>query len=335
MNLVKLGSTTTRFIYGNGELLATVEGNGTATSTRYYHSDHLGSTRLVTDSTGVGKQALDYYPYSVPRTDNGPYDGDRTYIGEMYDPETSLSYLNARYYEGNRGQFLSQDPVFWEVAQTQDGIAVLRNPQAQNSYSYAQNNPLVYKDPSGRVSTNANYTYTTPVYGVPLGPTFGVYSNGNDPILYFGIAVADKPGPSGSLTISAGSPSEGFDSSLNAFTRRFLGGAVSLISGETPEIGVGTQGFGGSVTIGIKVSRIASLGGPAEYITTPSMNVQPTPTREETISLPRNSNTNYSSSGSSKKKSSEPTKTQLKTMESQINQIKRILSDMKSRYGLP
>ncbi len=145
----KEGSTTTRFIYGNGELLATVEGNGTATSTRYYHADHLGSTRLVTDSSGVGKQALDYYPYGSQRITNGVYTAPRTYIGEIGDQSTQLQYLNARYYDPQRGQFLSQDPVFW-------GSQNLSNPQSFNSYSYAENNPVNRKDPSGLVTAKGS-----------------------------------------------------------------------------------------------------------------------------------------------------------------------------------
>ena len=47
------------------------------------------------------------------------------------------AFLNARYYDSGRGQFLSEDPVFWEVGQTQDGKSVLTNPQAMNSYGYA------------------------------------------------------------------------------------------------------------------------------------------------------------------------------------------------------
>jgi hypothetical protein len=96
----KEGATTTKFIFGNGILLATTEGNGTATSTKYYHPDHLGGTNGVTDQTGAVVQSLDYYPYGAPRIDSGAYEADRTYIGELYDPETNLSYLNARYYAG-------------------------------------------------------------------------------------------------------------------------------------------------------------------------------------------------------------------------------------------
>lgn len=147
----KEGATTTRFIYGNGELLASVEGNGAATTTQYYHQDHLGSTRLITNSVGVGVQVLDYYPYGAPRIDNGAYDADRAYIGEVYDNETELSYLNARYMESKQGQFLSQDPVFLDMGlTTSESQVALQNPQVQNSYSYGQNNPITNKDPDGR-----------------------------------------------------------------------------------------------------------------------------------------------------------------------------------------
>ena len=64
----------------------------------------------------------------------------RQYIGQYDDSESDLAYLNARYYDSGRGQFTSQDPVFWEIAQTPDGVRVLQNPQAQNSYT----RPCVY-----------------------------------------------------------------------------------------------------------------------------------------------------------------------------------------------
>lgn len=58
--------------------------------------------------------------------------------------------MNARYYESAKGSFISQDPVFWEIGTTQDGKSVLLNPQSQNTYSYALNNPILYSDKSGR-----------------------------------------------------------------------------------------------------------------------------------------------------------------------------------------
>ena len=146
-------STTTKHILdAAGGLIATIEGNGTATSTSYHHTDHLGGGNVSTDATGEVIETTDYYPFGEQRIATGSFEEQRKFIGEEYDTETNLSYLNARYYEGSRGQFTSQDPVFWEIGQSSDGKSVLQNPQAQNSYSYAQNNPLVNKDPTGRFS---------------------------------------------------------------------------------------------------------------------------------------------------------------------------------------
>ena len=45
-------------------------GGGHATTTIHYiHTDHLGSTHLVTDTTGAISEATDYYAYGAPRTD--------------------------------------------------------------------------------------------------------------------------------------------------------------------------------------------------------------------------------------------------------------------------
>jgi RHS repeat-associated protein len=36
-------------------------------------------------------------------------------VGQQYDVATALDYLNARYYNGSQGQFLSEDPVFLAI----------------------------------------------------------------------------------------------------------------------------------------------------------------------------------------------------------------------------
>ena len=134
--------------------MTTEEGTPTVTTTTTYtHTDHLGGTNAVTDNRGNVVETLDYYPYGEVKLDEkaGNYNGSkRKYIGEEYDSVTGLSYLNARYYNGKEGRFLSEDPVFWEVGQTKDGKGVLLNPQAMNSYAYAGGNPIVKKDPDGR-----------------------------------------------------------------------------------------------------------------------------------------------------------------------------------------
>jgi RHS repeat-associated protein len=125
--------------------------NGAATGspiTRFIHPDHLGSTNVVTDQNGNLVQLMDYYPYGATRiaTSTYPTNEKRQYIGQMYDQGSGLSYLNARYYSGSQGQFLSEDPVFWGNPKAQN----LMDPQSLDTYSYSVDNPITKKDPSGR-----------------------------------------------------------------------------------------------------------------------------------------------------------------------------------------
>jgi len=59
----------------------------------------------------------------------------------VYDSQTGLYYLNARYYNPATGRFLSEDPV----GQTSS------NALSYNEYAYAENNPVLLTDPSGMV----------------------------------------------------------------------------------------------------------------------------------------------------------------------------------------
>jgi RHS repeat-associated protein len=96
-------------------------------------------------------QLLDYYPYGATRvsTSSYPTNEKRQYIGQFSDAQTNLDYLQARYYDNTRGQFVSQDPEFWNGKQN------LLDPQSLNAYSYAQDNPITGKDPDGLALTAA------------------------------------------------------------------------------------------------------------------------------------------------------------------------------------
>ena len=144
-----LTATTTKHIFSpDGTLLATGVGSGTSNaSTTYLHSDHLGGTNLTTDEDGEVTQTLDYYPYGSHRINSGSSNEQRRFIGEEYDGDTEFSYLNARYYEGSRAQFLSQDPLFLKLG-TGDH-SHLADPQSLQSYAYSRNNPIKFKDPGG------------------------------------------------------------------------------------------------------------------------------------------------------------------------------------------
>jgi len=94
-------------------------------------------------------QWFDYAPYGavIASTNTGTTRAARQYVNRFAD-QSNLDYLNARYYDPARGQFISQDPAFWSNKQN------LMNPQSLNSYSYANDNPITGKDPDGLASSN-------------------------------------------------------------------------------------------------------------------------------------------------------------------------------------
>jgi uncharacterized protein RhaS with RHS repeats len=143
-------STTTEYVFNGDTLLATVDqqlASGTAAGTaktRYVHPDHLGSTNAVTDENANLVENLDFFPYGGTRISVGTSTRERRQYINRFTDDSTLSYLNARYYEASRGQFLSQDPTFLALGDPRrlDTIThesqqtFLRNPQQMNSYSY-------------------------------------------------------------------------------------------------------------------------------------------------------------------------------------------------------
>jgi RHS repeat-associated protein len=164
------GATITRYPFENYEIknsvakiylnlgdifVGTIE--GTSTNPTYILTDHLGGTTHTTNASGTIIQILDYYPYGETRIDTGTTKETDQYTGYKKDYSTNLNYAGARYYNGSIGRFISQDPVALalgnqSVIEDKTGIkfnTYLRNPQTHNSYGYAGNNPVKYKDKNG------------------------------------------------------------------------------------------------------------------------------------------------------------------------------------------
>lgn len=111
-------------------------------SVEFLFHDHLGSVVGVANSTQV-TQTSTYDPFGIP-TDTaraGMEEESHGYIGERYDEDTNLSYLNARYYDPEIGIFLSPD--WFDVMQP--GVGTHR-------YAYSAYDPVNRLDPSGNQS---------------------------------------------------------------------------------------------------------------------------------------------------------------------------------------
>jgi RHS repeat-associated protein len=110
----------------------------------YYHLDHLGSTRVITDEDGVVVSQHHYLAYGEERP--GAVEASlntRAFTGHERDSDTGLDYMLARYYSSSLGRFMAVDPV-QRLAQS------LGNPQRWNRFTYALNNPVGFIDPDGR-----------------------------------------------------------------------------------------------------------------------------------------------------------------------------------------
>jgi len=124
------------------------------TSTCYLTVDHLGSTRLLTDSNGSSTVTrYDYQPFGAEIT--ATYGGRTTgmgyamapdtmgpkYTGQYRDTETTMDWFEVRHLSGAQGRYQSVDPG--------NAGADPSDPQTWNGYAYVGNNPLSYTDPSG------------------------------------------------------------------------------------------------------------------------------------------------------------------------------------------
>jgi RHS repeat-associated protein len=119
-----------------------------SSSLYFYHGDHLGSTSVVTDSTGTQVQALTYYPFGQTRTNvpGTPINVAHKYTGKELDNATGLYWYEWRSYDPVLARFLVPDTI---VPSPQD-------PQGLNRYSYVTNNPLRYTDPTGHFRLNVS-----------------------------------------------------------------------------------------------------------------------------------------------------------------------------------
>jgi len=73
----KEGATTTIHIFAGGDTVGSIEMTASSQDTRFTHTDHLGSTHIVSDSNGDVVQELDYLPFGAERIAIGKNITDR------------------------------------------------------------------------------------------------------------------------------------------------------------------------------------------------------------------------------------------------------------------
>ena len=107
----------------------------------YYFADHLGTARVVANSSGGLLDDSDFYPYGGERVVTSSSGNRYKFTGKERDTETGLDAFGARYYGSTLGRFTSADP--------KAASAHIVSPQSWNRYTYSQNNSLKYIDSDG------------------------------------------------------------------------------------------------------------------------------------------------------------------------------------------
>jgi RHS repeat-associated protein len=99
---------------------------------QYNFLDNLGSVRVTIDAEGI--HGYDYKPFG----DTLMADGENRigFAAQERDEESRYFAMGARQYDCLSGRFLSLDPLMDKFPE-------------QSPYSYANNNPISFKDPTG------------------------------------------------------------------------------------------------------------------------------------------------------------------------------------------
>jgi RHS repeat-associated protein len=128
-------------IYVGGSKLGFYDASGTS----FEYSDWTGSTRLVTNSSGVTVANYSSTPFGMLNPLSTASD-EAQVSGLDWDSESLTGHSWARQYSPWSGSWFSPDPSNMSYDFT--------NPQSLNRYSYVQNDPMSYSDPLGMARWN-------------------------------------------------------------------------------------------------------------------------------------------------------------------------------------
>ena len=147
------GSSLTQMSVGNNLLNFTYDASGlpmsvTYNGTEYYYVTNLqGDVTAILNSSGTAVVQYTYDAWGNILTTTGTMastlgvHNPLRYRGYVFDSETSLYYLQSRYYDPEIGRFLNADDVAYLGA---DGTLL-----SYNLFAYCGNNPVMGYDPTG------------------------------------------------------------------------------------------------------------------------------------------------------------------------------------------
>lgn len=135
----------------------------------FYHVDGLGSTRALTDASGVVTARYLYDAFGRILAQSGPTVNSYLFAGQQRDSARGWDYLRARYYDPSLGCFTAADPL----------RGSLHDPRSFQVYGYGMNDPVNRTDPSGLQVSLAEVGATFSLFsGILFGAALGGIQGG-------------------------------------------------------------------------------------------------------------------------------------------------------------
>ncbi|MYS80011.1 polymorphic toxin-type HINT domain-containing protein [Embleya scabrispora] len=159
--IIRREAGKTTLYLGGDELTTNTDGTGPVVGTRYYPTgggttvvrsgngalvymaaDHHGTPSSTLDAATLTATRRQSKPFGEargpqPTQANGQWPDDKGFLGKPMDA-TGLTHVGAREYDPSLGRFISVDPIM-----------DLTDAGQMHGYTYSNNNPLTFSDPSG------------------------------------------------------------------------------------------------------------------------------------------------------------------------------------------
>ncbi|MFJ5218724.1 RHS repeat-associated core domain-containing protein [Streptomyces sp. NPDC088354] len=184
-------SGTTKTLTGNryytaaGQTIAVRTVTSSTNTLTFLAGDNHGTTSIALDATTLAITKRYTNPFGAPRGTKPTWPDDKAFLGAPADTTTGLTHIGAREYDPTTGRFISVDPIL------NTGAA-----QSLNGYTYANNSPATFSDPTGLdygcgasagaclpPDPDANANHCPPFCsadGQPHGPSTGGPHNGGN-----------------------------------------------------------------------------------------------------------------------------------------------------------
>jgi RHS repeat-associated protein len=152
-----------------------------STTSSWYHTDALGSTQALSNSSQVTSDTYLYDAWGNPITSTGTTVNPFRWVGNVgyyFDSDTGLYYIRARTYQPTIARWTSADPLFYMLAKAGALGVLTRDPIGYEGsewdlYEYCADNPFRNIDPSGNKCTLSNRDFPQTLPNPPNDP-FGV-----------------------------------------------------------------------------------------------------------------------------------------------------------------